>query len=136
MTLTARPAEPTVSDADVELRRLARLGSLLETSPHGALVHCGGVIRWANRAAAALIDRDPEDVVGETLLRWIAPEHQTMAIGRSEAVLRDGETRTGTDVALIVGSRRVIVETRAARTTWEGQPAVQLVIWDVTCRRA
>jgi len=55
-----------------------------------------------------------------------------MEIGRTEAVLRDGETRTGTDVALIVGSRRVIVETRAARTTWEGQPAVHLVIWDVT----
>ena len=136
MTLTAQPTERTATDTDRELRRLARLGSLLEASPHGALVHSGGVIRWANRAAAALIDQEPEDVVGESLLKWIAPEHQTLAIGRTESVLRDGITRTGADVALTVGSRRVIVETRAARTTWEGQPAIHVVLWDVTSRRA
>jgi diguanylate cyclase (GGDEF)-like protein/PAS domain S-box-containing protein len=136
MTLASDATERTSSDAERELRRLAQLGSLLEGSPHAALVHCDGVICWANRAAAALIERDPDELVGESLLRWVAPEHHGAAIGRMESVLRDGTTRGGADVALIVGSRRVIVEARAARITWEGRPAVHAVLWDVTFRQA
>lgn len=134
--MASRATERAAADTKRELRRLARLGSLLEASPHASLVHWDGVIRWANRAAAALVDHEPEQMVGQRLLRWVVPEHHAPAIGRTEAVMRDGVTRPATDVALLVGSRRVIVQTRAARTTWEGEPAVHLVIWDVTCRRA
>ncbi|MDA8061415.1 MAG: sensor domain-containing diguanylate cyclase [Actinomycetota bacterium] len=129
--------ERAASGADQELHRLARLGALLETSPHASIVHSLGVIRWANEAAAAVLGLRPDDLVGQPLLRWIAPESYPAVIERLRSITSDGGVPRGTTELVVTnGSTRLVVEAIAAKTTWEGEPAVHAVLWDVTGRRA
>lgn len=126
-----------LADAELRLARTQRLASLIEGSPHAAVVHCGGIIRWANDAAAALVDRVvAAEIVGRPIMGFIAPESQADAARRAEMLLSSGSMPDAGMFQLTgAGGRRVAVETRGARIEWDGEPAVHVVLWDVTERR-
>ncbi len=137
VSLGADAAGRSTGKAEGELVRLARLGSLLDSSPHASIVHSSGVIRWANQAAAAVLATTPEELVGQSLLRFIAPESRRAAIERLRSILGGGDLpRDTTELVVTTSSGRMVVEARAALTTWEGEPAIHAVLWDVTSRRA
>ncbi len=75
--------EPAAID---ELRRV------LDHLPDGVIVHRGGVVRYANPAAAALVGvASPGELVGRRALDLVHPEDRPVAQARMERALRLGE---------------------------------------------
>lgn len=132
--------KPTVEAEFEEIRsQLAaalRLAELSEHSPHALVVHCDGVICWANKEAAHLVGIvDPAQVVGRSVCDFVDPRSAARTEDRIKQVLADGGTLGSAEAFLRTQSgATIVVETRAARTVWDGRPAVQVVIWDVTER--
>jgi len=120
-----------------ELSEARKLAELVERSPHPALVHDGRRVLWANDAAAALVELGSgRDFLGMPLVDVLEPGSQPAAQARIEATLRGEKLHEpGEFVVRTRSGRRVVVETRAARTFWRGVPAVYIVVWDVTARR-
>ena len=70
---------------DATFRRLAEL------SPEPMLAHAGGLVVWANSAAAALVGLErPEDGVGLPVLDFVAPESRELALARMRRMLATG----------------------------------------------
>lgn len=119
-----------------ELRRTRRLAELSERSPHAMVVHCGGVVRWANREAASLVGlADPAQSIGRDLYEFIDPRSSVSTRDRIGRLLEGGGVlQTAEAYLLTQAGDTIVVETRAALTEWDGDPAVHVVIWDVTER--
>lgn len=114
----------------------ARFRSVVELSPDAILIHQDGVIRFANPAAARLWGaRGPEELVGKPALELVAPsfrpvvqervrraltEHRNAPPLVEEFVRLDGSTFRG--------------EATAAPIFYEGRPAMEVVIRDVSER--
>lgn len=131
----AAPPDPSPRTIGLQYDR-AVLAEIIEQSPHAAVIHCDGTVRWINRAAAELFDLEPESAIGRKLSDFVPAESANLVARRVAAVLERGVAQAGEAALRTSSGRRIVVETRAARTTWEGRPAVHLVIWDVTARRA
>jgi diguanylate cyclase (GGDEF)-like protein/PAS domain S-box-containing protein len=95
----------------------ADLRALVDANADGMLV-CDpdGRIRYANPAAATLLGRPPDELVGEDFGRPL----------RLDAM---------TEVDLVVDARLVVAELRAVETVWEDAPAILATLRDVTQRK-
>ena len=129
--------ERTTAQLQVELDAARRLvADLVEQSPHAVVVHSDGLIRYANRAAAALVGLKPEGLVGTRLLDHVAPSSRAAVIERFHRVLKQGAPVSVNETHLLRSDGSVVVtETAGGRTEWEGRPAVHVVLWDVSRRR-
>ncbi len=114
----------------------AALADMMEQSPHPAVIHCDGIVRWTNRATAELFQIELTSAPGRQLSEFVPAESRDLVAQRVASVLESGKVQAGEVVLQTPAGERVVVETRATRTTWEGRPAVHLVMWDVTQRRA
>lgn len=126
-----------LAELEQRLARAERLGDLMTRSPHAAVVHAGGTIRWANDAAAALVAEPvAATIVGRQLFEFVAPESRAEAQRRIGHLLQVGSMPdAGTFTLLASDGRRVAVESHGARIQWDGAAAVHVVLWDVTARR-
>ena len=61
------------------------LRALSEGAFEGVLIHCQGVIRTANRAAERIAGVGPGQLVGRSLLDFIAPDHRGMVVAKIAA---------------------------------------------------
>lgn len=126
-----------VADLERRLTEAERLADLLIHAPHAAVVHVDGVIRWANPAAARLVDLpDRRLVIGRPVLDFVAPAARPAVARRIAELLRGGDAPDVDTYQLLGAGRIVNVASRAHRTTWDGRPAVHVVVWDVTERQA
>lgn len=115
----------------------ARYRLLFENSPVGMYVHDGQKILYANRAFATLMGADdPSELVGYRILE-IAHEDD-----RPRLIERLKQVRQGTGVNPLMSFRVRDLERRvrhvdvlATRCEYEGRPAVQVVMLDITERR-
>lgn len=105
---------------------------MMRRAPQPTVVHSDGVVRWANEAAAALFELDPEAGVGMSLGAFVPAESEAVVVRRIAAVLAGGSAPTDEVVLRTASGRPIVVETQATRTTWQGRPAVHLALWDVT----
>lgn len=115
---------------------LETLRAITVCSPHALVIHAEGVIRWANVEAARLVGvADPVEVVGRRLDSFVENRSQDQMLERIASVL-SGETPLRAQEMFLrrADGRHLVVETRGARTSWQGAPAVQVVLWDVTDR--
>lgn len=105
--------------ADVE-RAERQLRTVIEANTDGMLiVDTGGVVRFANESARALIAPDSDSLVGTLLgAPVLAPGEDTVEL--------DGPMRDGT---------RTRLEMRASPIEWEATPAHLVVLRDVTEHR-
>jgi diguanylate cyclase (GGDEF)-like protein/PAS domain S-box-containing protein len=97
---------------------------LLELSPDAVCVHEGGQLTYVNPATVRFLGADsPADLVGRPFSE-VASMGEPPTSGASEIVLTrlDGSSMP--------------VETVSVRTTWEGRPASQVVMRDVTAQKA
>jgi PAS domain S-box-containing protein len=122
----------------LELRRasLRPYQALVESSPDAILIHSDWTIRFANRAMVDLLGaRDATDIVGrspESLL----PESQHAELRARIERLYAGEALKRAELLYRrFDGTLVPVEAAAAPLSYEGRPAVQVTVRDISVRR-
>lgn len=114
-----------------------RYSSLIESLPDGILVHRDFEVAFANAALKRMVGlAESTDVRGSRLENYLTPDSLANARRRAEAMSR-GETTTGFEFF----GRRVDgsifpVEVTSQLTAYEGRPAIQTVVRDLTARKA
>jgi PAS domain S-box-containing protein len=111
--------------------------TLVESALDGIVIHAGGQVAFANRAAAAMLGyAGPAALVGQPLASFVHPDDLASVQDRVRRV-QAGET-----VAYPVEVRYVKpdgaelpVENTGALVTYEGKPAILAVIRDITARK-
>ena len=125
----ARATETAMRETAERFRRL------VELSPDAIFIEVDGVVRFVNRAAVELVGAESdEQVVGRTGKTFVHEACRNQALERTARVQR-GETVTLSRETLrrLDGTVRE-VEISATPVVWQGRPAVQGVVRDVTER--
>jgi PAS domain S-box-containing protein len=113
-----------------------RYRALVELSPDAIIVHCDKRMLFANAAAARMLRaRDAADIIGTEVNRWVRPEDQP----------RMSTDPNGFPPNFTVPIREVRYQTvtgeecwaegNAAITVFNGEPAFQIVVRDITERK-
>lgn len=115
-----------------------RLQLLVEHSPDGVVVHQGGVIVYANAAAARLAGiEDPAMSLGQPMTSFLHPDHVDAVLQRVSQLRQHGDVVKGHEVVLRhPDGTEVPAEISSALTTWGGEPAYQVIMHDISERKA
>ncbi len=113
-----------------------RYRSLVELSPDAVLVHSGGTYVFANTAAARLFGAaTPGELVGQDVLGLVHPDRHDQVRARIQRIYR-GETTPLVETEILrLDGRPVDVEAVGTPIAFRGQPAVLLVLRDITLRK-
>lgn len=124
--------------AEAELRQSEeRYRTLAELSPDAILVNVDGRYVYANAAAVRLFGaKDAQEIIGRSPLAFLDPAYHPITRERMRDVLEQKQS-----VPLIeyhwqrLDGALVAVEVAAGPSTWNGQPAIQVVQRDITVRK-
>ncbi len=114
-----------------------RYRDLIEGSIQGVLIHVDSKAVFANQAYADIFGYDsPEEILAqETARNHVAPhEHERMEQFR-QARLRGEDIPAYEFEGVKKDGTRIWLENRGRAITWEGQPAIQRTIVDITQRK-
>ncbi|MBI2322044.1 MAG: PAS domain S-box protein [Chloroflexi bacterium] len=133
----ARANEALRTEVWERKRAEERYRSLVESTPDGIAVHRGGTLVYLNAAAAHIIGASSaEQMVGRPVLDFVHPDYVDAVRQRVRRVLEEGTPAPLVEERLIrLDGTPIDVEIVAIPTTYEGQPAVQVVIRDITARK-
>ncbi|GAB6180413.1 hypothetical protein JCM14036_17320 [Desulfotomaculum defluvii] len=114
-----------------------RYRKLFELSPDSIFVHYKGVIIATNVAGAKLLGfKEPEEVYGKNLLEFIHPDYQEGSKTRYYLAM-EGISLPFLEKRMICSDGTIIdVETTAVSLTYQGKKCIQVVIRDITNRKA
>lgn len=115
---------------------LAHFRALVELSPDAILIHQDGVIRFANPAAARLWGAtEIGDLVGKPVTELVAPSSLEVVRQRVQKSLQDGVTAPPLVEEFVrLDGTRFYGEASAVPVTYDGRPAIEVVIRDVSER--
>lgn len=110
---------------------------LVESSPDPIAVHSQGVIVYANPAAARLMGAaQPADLVGIPVMSFVHPDDRPLVVERIRRTQQEGRLAEPVEERFVRLDGAVIhVETTALPTRFEGQPATQVVVRDITAHK-
>ncbi|MBT4907078.1 MAG: PAS domain S-box protein [Rhodospirillaceae bacterium] len=111
--------------------------NILELSPEAILVHCGGEIVFANRAAARMYSgQTAQDIVGQHIMDLVHPDEH-------EAILTSREKMSAGDMFPEREVRRLRLDgddfytrSNGARIDWDGEQGFIVIARDITEERA
>ena len=110
--------------------------SLVELSAEATLIHRDGKIIFINPAGMRLLGASsPKEVLGRDALDIVHPEDRNTVRSFSARDLNGEETPLIELQVVRLDGMTVPVEGRGTRTLFEGMPAVQVVMRDITHRR-
>ncbi|MCF8105306.1 MAG: PAS domain S-box protein [Desulfohalobiaceae bacterium] len=115
----------------------ARYRNLIEVSPVGICVHAGGRVVFSNQAGAEIIGAaSPEELMGKPIKEIIHPDNWDAARDRIRRMLA-GETGLYPveDRYVRLDGQAIDVEVMATALSYEGQPAVQVMVQDISRRK-
>lgn len=114
-----------------------RFRDLIEGSIQGYFVHSDWKIIYANSAAAGIFGYDPAEFVGLDLRQLIAPEERDAITElRDRRLAGDVDAPERYDVGGVRKDGSALVfETFSRLIDWDGKPAIQATILDVTERK-
>jgi PAS domain S-box-containing protein len=124
--------------ADEALRESEeRYRVLVESSPEPIAVHSQGVIVYANNAAARLMGATgPAQLIGRLVLDCVHPDDRPMVLERIRRTQLEGRLAEPVEERFVRLDGGVIhVETTALPTRFEGRPATQVVVRDITAHK-
>ncbi len=116
------------------LAERARLAQLTELSPNGILVvDAGGRIRLANQALARLLRVESGAALeGQSLAAWLAAD----AAEALQQALAPAASSLRLETELVrADGQHLPVELIAGGIPWEGQPAAQIIVRDITAEK-
>ena len=113
-----------------------RYRRLVELCPDGVFVQSEGTILFANLAGARLVGADrPQKLFDTPLLELFHPDHRAGAQTRlTEAGARAGAPAFEEKMVRLDGAV-IDVEVAAAPFTYQGKPATQIMVRDITARK-
>jgi len=113
-----------------------RYRSLVELSPDAIVVHSEGVYRYVNPAGVKLFGAaSADELIGRKVLDLTPPGHREIVAMRSIRVLEGNVIPLTESLVLRIDGRPVDIEMTETRTSFEGRPAVQAFIRDITERK-
>jgi PAS domain S-box-containing protein len=141
--LRQRVAELEQADAEgrsaIEALRESeqRYQQLVELSPDAVAVHCEGILVYVNQAGAALIGaHNPDELVGQPLLRFVHPDYRALVMERSRRTIIDQVSLPWAEEKFLRLDGSVFdVEVATLPFAHQGQPAVQVIVRDITERQ-
>ncbi|HLZ25967.1 MAG TPA: EAL domain-containing protein [Chloroflexota bacterium] len=114
-----------------------RYRQLVEFCPDPIVVHCDGLVVFANPATLAMAGASREDeIVGHPILEFIHPDSQEFVAERTRLSIEQNEASTlGRETLVRLDGDLVQIESTMMPITFEGRRAIQAVLRDVTERR-
>ncbi|HXM36529.1 MAG TPA: PAS domain S-box protein, partial [Pyrinomonadaceae bacterium] len=114
-----------------------RYRRLVEFSPEAIAIHRDGKFVYLNPAAQQLWGAScPEDLLGKPVLDLVHEDFRELVRNRIRQMQTEGVPITAAEIKLIRLDGRIIdVESRAMPFVFEGAPAFQVVITDITERK-
>ena len=110
-----------------------RYRNLVESLPLGMGIHQKGKLVYANEYAASLLEASSVDqLIGRSVLEFVHPEELPAVKERMKSVMM-GKRLVGIKERFItLSGKEIFVETSAHPFTFFGEPAVQLIVRDIT----
>ncbi len=114
-----------------------RYRALVELSPDAIAVHSQGRVVFSNTAGGRLLGYDSqEDIVGRSVLDFVHPDSRKLVGERMRRLLEDGRSVPFIQEKFVRRDGSTLeAEVGAMPFRYQGQPAVQVVIRDITERR-
>ncbi|HVV13310.1 sensor domain-containing protein [Amycolatopsis sp.] len=131
-----------VTDRHEERRELADLADryrlLVELSPDMIAVHQDGKLTYANPAAARLTgDGSRESLIGRPITDFVHRRSVPEMLDRLRQLTEPGATSEPAEAKFLRPDGSTFpMEVKSVRTTWEGRPAYQVIMRDVSAQRA
>ncbi|SNS57190.1 sensor domain-containing diguanylate cyclase [Rhodococcoides kyotonense] len=129
----------SVGDDEVAAADLAdRYRLLVEHTPDAIVVHQFGVIRWMNPAGLRYLEADSIDQVnGRFITDFIDPSSIGPMLERIAGLDGHGAVSKPSEAVVItLGGARIPAEAVSVRTSWNGEPAFQVILRDLTEHKA
>jgi PAS domain S-box-containing protein len=124
----AKETEARLRDSEEQYRLL------VEYSPDAICIQCDGRICFANQAALRLVGAvDPDQVIGRSVLDMVHPDHHDIVKTRMEAIQNKRTALPRHELKCVrLNGHHMDVEVIAAPITYQGKPAAQFIVHDVT----
>lgn len=115
----------------------ARYRTLVERSPGAITVHRHGKIIYVNPAAIELFGAESaEQLVGKPILELVHPDCHEITLARVNSIFDEGiSTELAELKYLQLNGSTIDVEVQGIRSLFDGAPAVQVAIRDITDRK-
>ena len=116
----------------------ARYRGLVDASPEGVIVYCDSRFVYANAAAAASPGRgQARNLLGPLVLDVVHPDFQPLARERARRSQQESGLPSPLTEQKYVRLDGTVIDVEAVTTpiTWEGKPAGQVLIRDITERK-
>jgi PAS domain S-box-containing protein len=112
-----------------------RYESLVEHLPLGVGVHTGGKLVFANRYAHQIMGAKPNELIGKSVLDLVHPDFRNTIIERISKVSKGESLPLLEEKFLRLDGGVIDVETGAIPFTYNGKPANQIIVRDITDRK-
>ena len=111
---------------------------LVDTSPDGICLHSNGKVVFINCAGAKILGASsPKELIGRSVVDFVAPEHRQIALERIKKAAENGEKEPATEMKFLRkdGSSVDVEAVAFPFVSYQGMPAVQVIFWDITERK-
>ncbi|MFL5753536.1 MAG: PAS domain S-box protein, partial [Bacteroidia bacterium] len=110
--------------------------TVVDHSPNGILIHSGGKVVFANKAAVKISGFEKEEELKQiSLFDILLPEFRPMALERVKRVT-EGEVVPPQEYRALTAKNQLIeIEVMATLIVFNGQPAVQVIISDLSAQK-
>ncbi|MEO9965327.1 MAG: PAS domain S-box protein [Reichenbachiella sp.] len=113
-----------------------RLQSLFDHSPVGIIIHSKGVIKKVNAEAVRLTRaKSAKEIVGKSPMDFIHPDSQDVAKKRIRNIYTKKTAHKNEQKFLCLDGTTIWIEAMGTLISYEGEPAVQIAIYDITDRK-
>jgi PAS domain S-box-containing protein len=113
-----------------------RYRDLLEQLPLGIGIHVNGILAYANEYAVQLMGaKNASELVGRSVLNWVHPDYQAMVKERMKLIMEGIPVPTVEEKYIRLDGKVIEVETAASPFVFQGQPAIQIIVKDITDKK-
>lgn len=110
---------------------------LTEHIPLGIGIHSKGVLVYANKYALNMMGAEtPDELIGRSVLDFVHPAHRELVISRMKLVLSGQDAPLVEQKFIGLKGNLIDVEVSAYPFQYQGEPAVQIIVRDITEAKA